>query len=65
VEEEEPDLSSRHELFTFKIYDDAFPTWVTEKLRMDTWTSLTRSKVSPFVWLTTWESNILTYTIWA
>jgi len=62
VREEEPDYSSRRELFSFKIMDDAFPTWVTERLRIDTWTPLTRSMVSLLVRPTTCGRITLTYT---
>jgi hypothetical protein len=63
VREKEPEYSSRRELFSFKICDDAFPTWVTERLRIDTWTPLTRSTVSLLVRPTTYGKIILTQTV--
>lgn len=43
VEEEERFLDEDQDLISFRIWDDSFPTWVTEKLRLSDWPSLTRS----------------------
>jgi hypothetical protein len=42
VEEEEPSLEVDNDLISFKTWDDSFPAWVTEKLHLGDWTSLTR-----------------------
>lgn len=42
VRDEEPLLSPSNDLISFKTWDDSFPTWVTEKLRLGDWKPLTQ-----------------------
>jgi hypothetical protein len=43
VKEEEPSLEVDNDLISFKTWDDSFPLWVTEKLHLGDWTSLTQT----------------------
>jgi hypothetical protein len=47
VEDEEPLLDDAEDLFSFRTEEEAFPSWLTEKLRIGNWTPLTHSLVSP------------------
>ncbi|KAK5114430.1 hypothetical protein LTR85_010253 [Meristemomyces frigidus] len=44
VEDEEPVIKHNWDLLCLKTWEDAFPTWVTETLRIGDWTRLTHSR---------------------